>query len=78
MDLKLLIIRDPSKKVEIDSALPADWRVYAVGDKFDKGNGPFKIVICACELYTPSDWQWYYAVLKYLVKDQSYKSLWTN
>ena len=79
MNMKLLIVRDASKKSAIDATLGADWRVYAVGDKIDpKLHGPFTVIVCACELYTPDDWGWYYAVLKYLVKDQSYKPLWTN
>lgn len=76
---KLLIIRDAARKPAIDAALPVGWNVMAVGDKISPSvQGPYEEMICACELYTTPDWQWYHTVIKHLMKDKTKQPLWTN
>ena len=78
MAYKLLIIREEAKRKELDSTFPFDWRVMFVGQKIEPGiQGPFELIVVACEMYTPKDWQWYHAVVKYL-RSNDRAPLWTN
>lgn len=80
MSYKLMIIRgDEAKRTEVDTYLPADWRVMYVGQKIMKDvHGPFNTIICACELYTDKEWIWYHTLVQNLSENKSKKPIWTT
>lgn len=73
----LLVIRDRSKKDEIEKALPYGWKALCVGDIFENGK-KYNVVIVGCELHKSTDWQWYQWLIKNHLEHKDKLPIWAS